>query len=307
MFKTQDTNLPFWNQMNYPLDDISRFWSKVNIIKKEDGSEDFEKCWEINTGLNQGYPVFWYNGKTLIATRFIYECFNGPISPNMCICHKCDNPKCVNPYHLWEGTSQENTRDRHNKNRSVKGSDIATSKLIEQDIIDILTKINDGTYINSSQILEDYSISLTNLYKILNGESWTHVNHNYNLKITKQLLSNVENKVNTKLNKDDVLEIVQKYNNGYLLEALSSEYGVSIATISNILNGKTWKHITGIIGKQSNNKGSKNKLAKLTESDVLEIRERLKNGETGSSLARYFGVGEITISRIKHNQRWTHI
>lgn len=74
MFKTHDINLPFWNQMNYSIDLIEWFWKRVNIIKKEDGSEDFDSCWEwfgtLSDPIN-GYPRFRKDNITYYGHRFI--------------------------------------------------------------------------------------------------------------------------------------------------------------------------------------------------------------------------------------------
>ena len=80
-------------------------------------------CWEWQNATNNiGYGMFrWATGKMRTAHRVSYELFNGPIPDGMAVCHKCDNPKCVNPKHLWVGTLKQNAQDMVAKGRSGRG------------------------------------------------------------------------------------------------------------------------------------------------------------------------------------------
>ena len=78
-------------------------------------------CWEWKRATNNiGYGMFRIKqGLMRTAHRVSYELFKGPIPKGMVVCHKCDNPKCVNPDHLWVGTMKDNIRDMDNKGRRV--------------------------------------------------------------------------------------------------------------------------------------------------------------------------------------------
>lgn len=74
-----------------------------------------ESCWIWKGKIgNSGYGVF---NRKESSHRKSYELFKGEVEPGLCVCHTCDNPKCVNPDHLWIGTQKENITDSINKGR----------------------------------------------------------------------------------------------------------------------------------------------------------------------------------------------
>lgn len=107
------------NQYNIPEDINERFWQKVTITANPD------LCWEWLFRCNEdGYGVLTYKQKHYYAHRMAWELTNGSIQKGMCVLHKCDNPPCCNPHHLFLGTHKQNMEDKVKKGRQPKGDAI---------------------------------------------------------------------------------------------------------------------------------------------------------------------------------------
>lgn len=89
-----------------------RFLRKVKPV--ESGCHEWQ-----STLSKQGYGKFWFDGVQVPAHRMAYQLFAGEIPEGMMVCHRCDNPKCVNPEHLFIGTQQDNVRDMWAKGRGI--------------------------------------------------------------------------------------------------------------------------------------------------------------------------------------------
>lgn len=128
-------------------------------------------CWEcISHAHDQdGYTLFRWNGhRTMIY--FFYERYKGPVMKGQCICHHCDNRGCVNPEHLFLGTNQENTADRHKKNRSAKGERVGTAILSEQQVEEIINSTETGV-----ALARRFGVSTSAISCIRTGKYWKHI------------------------------------------------------------------------------------------------------------------------------------
>ena len=75
-------------------------------------------CWEWQGVMHHsGYGCFKDKGKFAYTHRASYEAFKGPIN-GLYVCHRCDNPRCIHPDHLFLGTHEENMADMKAKGRS---------------------------------------------------------------------------------------------------------------------------------------------------------------------------------------------
>lgn len=145
-------------------------------MKKEDFWDYVSKgsdCWEWQRGLTyKGYGTLRIGNKVHKAHRLAYELAISEVPPGMCVCHRCDNPKCVKPEHLFLGTNQENTADRHRKGRDpkVRGEGHHRSKVTSDAVIDIRTK-----RLPQAEFAKLYGISTGGVAHIQKFRSWKHL------------------------------------------------------------------------------------------------------------------------------------
>lgn len=153
------------------MDIGERFWSKVDIRGEDD-------CWEWTAYLEDGYGKIRIAGKSVLAHRVAYELTKGPIPEGLCVCHRCDNRKCVNPRHLWLGTNADNVADREAKGRNrlpdCKGEAHGNAKLTAEDVLRIRELYDDGGY-TQKEIARLFGIARTQVSRIVNGHHWRHV------------------------------------------------------------------------------------------------------------------------------------
>lgn len=152
---------------HYGTRDIrKRFWEKVS---KSDG------CWEWTGSRPNGYGEIRFNRKMVKAHRLSWMFSFGRIPEGLCILHKCDNPRCVRPSHLFVGTQQDNNTDKKEKGRCNpnRGESVVNSKLTESDVLEIREKLDFGN--SENHIAYIYGVSRRTINHIKNRKTWTHI------------------------------------------------------------------------------------------------------------------------------------
>lgn len=140
-----------------------RFWEKVTIASPDE-------CWEWNGAkLKAGYGFFRIDShRNITAHKMSYMLANGDISYGLLVCHKCDNPSCVNPSHLFLGTSKENSQDMTSKNRQVRGEKASHPKKLSVDEVQEI-RVADWTH---REIAKVYGVNQSTVTRIKNNKRW---------------------------------------------------------------------------------------------------------------------------------------
>jgi hypothetical protein len=148
------------------------FFFERRFVKRKNG------CWEWRgaiLSLRGGYGMFVcrplgiYPG--IRSNRAAYVLYNGVmLKPTEHVLHRCDNPRCVNPAHLFVGDHKKNMEDKIAKGRQNKGSSHGMSKLTEEQVLSIFKDTR--LY---REIAEEHGISVPTVSDIKRGYSWSHL------------------------------------------------------------------------------------------------------------------------------------
>jgi hypothetical protein len=136
-----------------------RFLSKIKKVSSG--------CWEWQSTLQQqGYGHFWFEGRQMMAHRMAYQLFRGEIPRGILVCHTCDNPRCVNPEHLFLGTSKDKAIDRNQKFRNW-----GRRKLSDEAVREILELIKEGNLVQR-EIAAKFGVNQDCISRIKQGRRY---------------------------------------------------------------------------------------------------------------------------------------
>lgn len=138
-----------------------RFWHQV---RKGEG----DACWEWDGLNNRGYGLIRSNGQRFYAHRFSWIQAHGPIPDGLFVLHRCDNPPCVRPSHLFLGTKKDNARDM-----ILKGRGPAAAKLSDDQVRELRALATWG--MKYWLLGKRYGLSTRNIARIVRGETYSHV------------------------------------------------------------------------------------------------------------------------------------
>lgn len=149
---------------------VRRFYAKT--IHKDNGCREWTGAFSDSL-----YGTFSVLGKTRLVHRFAYKLHKGDIPNGMLVCHKCDNPKCCNPDHLFLGNASANMKDASDKGRLsnifVEGGGKKTSTLDKEKVLQIRMLAVKGVKVRD--IGNIYGVKASVIRDVINKRTWKNV------------------------------------------------------------------------------------------------------------------------------------
>lgn len=237
---------------------LQGYWAQID---KTVGQGPLGSCWMWTgrTASAMGYGAYSFNGSTFYAHRLAYKLAYGGDPDKLCVLHKCDVPRCVNPAHLFLGTRADNAIDRTQKrrtpagekhwtrhqpekwadvrqqfserakerNKTFNGENHPTTKLTAEIVREIKTLANEG--MGNKELAEKFNVTHSNISAIVLGKSWKHV----------EVPTREKDRtyIDGKLTQEQRDEIRQLDASGVTKSDLARRYNVGWTTIGRICNG----------------------------------------------------------------------
>lgn len=155
--RTTDIQTRFWRYVGPPDENGCHLWT---------GARAKAGYGRIGTGGHRGGHVG--------SHRIAWEIANGPIPDGLWVLHKCDNPPCVNPDHLFLGTLADNQADMRAKGRHIKGEACTRSALTPSLVIEV-RRLHRSEGMKHVDIARHLGVSAQAIRNVLSGKTWKHI------------------------------------------------------------------------------------------------------------------------------------
>lgn len=173
------------------------------------------------------------------ASHVAWELSNhAGILPGYCVLHRCDNPCCVNPRHLFLGTIKDNHDDMDAKGRRfiASGGKHGMATLTDEQVIEMRRRYAAGG-IQQRALADEYGVTSGAVANIVNGKSWTH------LPMPEALIGREKQAHRRKLSPDQVHQVRAALMEGQKRKDVAERFGVAYTTICAIASGHNWSRV----------------------------------------------------------------
>jgi hypothetical protein len=135
-------------------------------------------CWEWDGfRMDNGYGQMAVGAnKKMLATRAAYRAWVGELPDDMAVCHRCDNPPCINPKHFFLGTKADNNADMASKLRVANGERSGRHKLSDAEVEQIRRDYAAGGE-GQQSIADRFGVTISTVSVIVNYKSRKSLTH----------------------------------------------------------------------------------------------------------------------------------
>src|SRR5437899_5408521 len=162
------------DKLRTPAELEKRFWDKVF-------RQGLNDCWPWQgaKGGTLPYGIFNFMGTNTNAHRVAYLLTYGPFDESLDVLHRCDNPPCCNPRHLFLGTAHDNIQDAIQKGRwknpsPRKGESNPIHKLTEKEVLEI-RRLHSNGCITQRMLAKQFGVSFQTINVVVLRKIWTHI------------------------------------------------------------------------------------------------------------------------------------
>lgn len=146
-----------------------RLWARVALSAEPNGCSEWQGMRDPN-----GYGRIGIGQHPVLVHRLSWELAYGPIPEETCVLHRCDNPPCVRPDHLFLGSRADNMRDAVSKGRQIQGERVASAKLTAAHVLEIHRRYAVGD-VTQKRLAAEFGVKPTQIQAIVNGRAWKHL------------------------------------------------------------------------------------------------------------------------------------